>query len=354
MRFVQLIVSATAITLVTGTVSAQQAASRWSNQPASYLAASEDMHDDAAQASILDECCGGDCCPGGCWDECCEPLWTVNAGTVILTRSAPQSSPILFNSFPRTTLLDANAFRFNWAAGADIGIIRRVENSDAIDALDFRYFGVQSWQADASVVASSFWRFPNSVGSILPARIDSSYESQLYSFELNARRNSSYSWLTWLAGFRWLQLNDQLNLRETSASSQVFNYLTTTRNNLYGAQLGAITRILDDGGPLTISCASKAGIYGNAAANHWNVGSVFLSADQRNQVAFVGDINALALYKISDHISLQGGYQLLWIQGVAVAGDQLAVMHQSTTKDGINSAGGAFFHGATAGLSFTW
>ena len=169
---------------------------------------------------------------------------------------------------------------------------------------------------------------------------------------MNARRNSSYSWLTWLVGFRWLQLNDQLN--NAASFSQVFNYHTTTRNNLYGAQVGAITRILDNGGPFTISCASKAGIYGNAAANHWNVNSVFLSADQRSQVAFVGDINALGVYKISDHIALQGGYQLLWVQGVAVAGDQFTVMRQNNTRTGIDSTGGAFFHGATTGLSFTW
>lgn len=352
MRGLRLAVSAIAITLVAGSVSAQQVASRWFNQPASYFGAPEDVHDEAAQASTSSNCCGGDCCDGGCWDECCEPLWTVNAGAVILTRSAPQSSPILINSIPRTTLLDANAFKFNWAAGADIGITRRINGSAAIDALDFRYFGVQSWLADTSVVPSSLWRFPTGGGSAPAAPFASSYDSRLYSVELNARRNSSYSWLTWLAGFRWLQLNDQLN--NAASYSQVFNYHTTTRNNLYGAQVGAITRILDDGGPFTISCASKAGIYGNAATNHWNVNSVFLSADQRNQVAFVGDINALGVYKISDHIALQGGYQLLWVQGVAVAGDQFTVMRQNNTRTGIDSTGGAFFHGATAGLSFTW
>jgi hypothetical protein len=77
--------------------------------------------------------------------------------------------------------------------------------------------------------------------------------------------------------------NSTINLNNgaTFANSQVINYNTTTRNNLYGAQVGAITRILDDDGPFTISCASKAGIYGNAATNHWNIGPTLLSADQR-------------------------------------------------------------------------
>ena len=194
----------------------------------------DDAPDDEEDASPLGNCCGENCCRGRCWDECCEPLWTVNAGTVILTRNAPQSSPILINSIPRTTLLDANAFKFNWAAGADIGIVRRINSSAAIDAMDFRYFGVQSWQADTSVVPSSLWRFPTDTGSRPAAPIASSYDSRLYSVELNARRNSSYSWLTWLAGFRWLQLNDQLN--NAASFSQVFNYHTTTRNNLYGSR----------------------------------------------------------------------------------------------------------------------
>lgn len=350
MRVIQLAASVIAITLLPTPVFAQQAANDWFNQPASYANVSEQVPDEEVHASTVDDCCGG----GQSWEECCEPLWTVSAGAVILTRGAPQSSPIARNFQNTSTLLDANEFKFNWAAGADISAVRRVVNVDAVDAIDVRYFGVQSWQASSSMDTNGFWRFPNGVGLFHPSHLDSVWRSQFYSAELNVRRNSSYSWLTSVAGFRWLQLNDQLNIMQRLADSSRHDFDTTTRNNLYGVQVGAITRILDGGGPLAISCASKAGIYGNAAANHWNVNSTLLSADQQDQFAFVGDVNALANYRISDHIAFQGGYQLLWIEGVAVAGDQFAAMHQQTTHDGINSTGGAFFHGATAGLTLTW
>jgi len=41
---------------------------------------------------------------------------------------------IHISSIYRPTLRAANTFRFNWAASAAMGIIRRIDNSDAIDA----------------------------------------------------------------------------------------------------------------------------------------------------------------------------------------------------------------------------
>jgi hypothetical protein len=64
-------------------------------------------------------------------------------------------------------------------------------------------------------------------------------------------------------------------------------------------------------------------------------------------------MNVTAGCRINRHVSLYGGYQLLWLQEVAVAGDQFAVM-DPTTQTGLSTIGGVFFNGATAGVSVMW
>ncbi len=329
--------------------------SDWSEYPVSYFTMEGSPGDDVDTLAMAIE---EECCPScyasqcRCWDHCCRPLWSVNAGAVFLLRATPHRSPIVEDSASGTTLLNSNFFNFNVAAGADVQVVRRIDRTCALDALEVRYFGVQSWQASTVFDTGAAWQFPNSAGDSPAAEFDSVYRSQLYSVEANAHHNIPSSGLTWLAGARWLQLNDQLN--NVATNGGVTDYRTTTQNNLYGAQIGLIVRALTDDAPFSLSWTSKAGVYGSATRNYWSADSAFLSGDSQGQLAFVGDVNVNAAVALSDHISLQGGYQLLWIEGVAIAGDQFAVMQESTTQNGINSAGGAFFHGATAGINVRW
>lgn len=304
----------------------------------------------------------GDCGCCECCQNSCQPLWTVNAGTVILHRDTPHPSPIILNSITRATLLDASDFSFNWAAGADIEVIRRVVNYEAIDAIDFRYFGVQSLEADTSIDTGTMWKMVNWTGSLPRSQIDTVYSSQFHSAELNACRDSAYSWLTWLAGFRWIGMDEQMDLTVRIGSNGVFGrpgyYTFATRNNLYGGQIGMALKLWDHGGPFRINCLGKAGLYGNTATNQYDIIDStgrynLLSTDRSSPLAFVGDINLTATYQITNHLALQGGYQLLWLQGVAVAGDQTAAINIAN-HNGIADNGGVFYHGAMASVNFTW
>jgi hypothetical protein len=70
-------------------------------------------------------------------------------------------------------------------------------------------------------------------------------------------------------------------------------------------------------------------------------------------VAFVGEIGITGAYQMTPHIALRGGYQLLWIQGVAIATEQVGAT-TLLTRSSIDTGGGEFFHRALAGLEFTW
>lgn len=310
-----------------------------------------------ADSARVDEYDQG-CLSNGCWNCCCPPLWSISAGAAILHRSKPQSSMIIerfdLPSLSWVPAMDASDFNFNWSAGVDVSAIRRIDRCTAIDAVDFRYFGIQDVQANTSMVTNGTWRFPLwSHGYLRNSAIDSSYGSQLHSMEFNVRRQSSFSRLTWLAGFRWIGLDERLDMTvQLLPGGPPAHYAYATRNNLFGGQIGAAATLWDNGGPFHLESTVKAGLYGNAASS-WNefVDSQgqyrLLASNRKNQVAFVGDIGLLAAYHWNDHVALQAGYQLLWIQGVAVAGSQVMVA-DSTTH------GGVFYHGALTSLNFTW
>lgn len=291
-----------------------------------------------------------------------ESLWEVGVGTAILTRGNLAGGPILVERLPNngTTLLNANQFRFDWAAGPDISAIRKLRSGRFFDALDFRFFDVQAisgsqfLQLDGTGVIAV--KFPVSTGGAIPTAVLTSvaatYGTELYSFEANGRRRIADTNASWLVGFRWIQLDDVLSLQgPTSANSPFFQW--NTNNNLYGCQIGAYVPLIDTR-RLVVACSPKAGIYGNQAANAYSNGNAGTTnnrnSDFTNQIAFAGDLAVTASYRISQRVAIQGGYQLLWLNGVAVGGDQPPALEAASVATGINSGGSAFFHGALASL----
>ena len=363
MRYFRLAVMASLAALGSSAVFAQQSSSNAINQSASYLNVSEKMPggDEKMSQSLGRDCdttqaCGCNGCGCGCRSylgTCCgDALWEVNAGGVALTRTRPQSSQIIRQATtPNATLLDASDINFDWAIGPDISIVRRLCDCRAFQAVDFRYFGVWNVQGNRDTNPDTAWQFPNT--TVFGATsVSTSYETQLHSVELNVLRDSPLCRLTWLAGFRWVQLKDDLDngvLIETTARNR---YDYRTENNLYGGQVGAMIRLLDTCGPLQITLVPKAGIYATTVRNEYTAPAIAAS-NRDDRASFVGDVGVLATYCVTEHLSVQGGYQLLWVDGVAVGGSQPAALNPNT-QEGINSSGSAFYHGATAGVTFCW
>ena len=70
-------------------------------------------------------------------------------------------------------------------------------------------------------------------------------------------------------------------------------------------------------------------------------------------VAFVGDLNFSAAYYLDDVWALRFGYNLLWIEGVALAQNQLDFTDTPDSGTTLRTAG-FFAHGINVGLQGTW
>lgn len=286
-------------------------------------------------------------------DCCCPPLWTVQAGAIILSRSS-RSALLLEDTITGEALLDASDFSSPWAAGVEFAIRRQL---DDCRALEVRYFQVDGWESQETVTTSPIWNFPTDppLFGLGVATIDATYATRLYSTEINLRRAGS-DWLTWLVGFRWVELYEDLAFDADFGGNAALVEFTTA-NRLYGGQVGADAVLWDNGSALRVDGIFKAGLFGNAGSQEFGVtqavGPAFLSEDSQGQVAFLGEMNFVGVYQWTDNLALRAGYQLLWLEGIATAPDQVAAL-DVLNASGIDTTGGAFYHGALVGLEVTW
>jgi hypothetical protein len=282
-----------------------------------------------------------------------------------------------------TTLLSTSDLDFDFEPGvrATVGV-----RPCGGRAWEFSYFGL--WQGDASaIVEGDLLTFPGDAGgNVFPwmdwVRVD--YSSWLHSFELNSSccngccdqgdsgkggdkgkggegscgdgRCRSFEWI---AGFRYINLGEELHIAAQGAEpGEQGTYNIRTANHLYGGQLGA--RLRRSQGLFGWEATGKAGIFGNDAQQTQSVEDYLytirpLVSNGGGQVAFVGEINISALCRLTDVWNLRAGYNAMWIEGLALAPDQLD-FNFATAPSGnqLHNGGGMFLHGANVGLEARW
>jgi len=291
-------------------------------------------------------------------DVCCDRFaacpdslrWTVDANALFLTRRvAPVSLITDFDS--GADVLSTSALDLCSHTGLELGLTRHWGNGNALEA---RYAGVDGWNAQAFV--------PTTLGDSLQINagvplfnaagtaIDASYASQWHSFELNGRREICQQRAVLLAGVRYAELDEAWGFALSEGSSPL-QLETSTRNRLWGFQLGGDAVLWDRGGRLSLEGDAKAGIYGNRAAQASLIRSAnFPSSDHGTSAAFLGELGLTGNLQITQGLSIRGGYRLVWINGVALAPEQLAA--RDAFGQGLDISGDAFLHGAFVGLQY--
>ena len=284
----------------------------------------------------------------------CQPQWTVRAGAILLQRDQPDA---LVLARPLGGLIQVSGgedFDFGVAGGPDISVERRMGNS--CNSIEVRYFGALDWSSRVDYGATG----DIEIGPIdIPLAIDviSQYDSKLDNVEINWRHQHSDR-LTVLAGFRYLRLDESLSYDVDFLVPNLSGVNWDTDNDLYGAQMGADLKLWRVGGPLSINGIFKAGIFGNSADNNFNydvLGTPIVEGSASDtSVAFVGEMGINAAYQVTRHFAIRGGYQVLWVNEVALASDQANVQLQTSDIDAITTSGDVFYHGALVGGEFTW
>lgn len=299
--------------------------------------------------------------------------WSFESGSLILFRSDPSSKQLIRGINDPSNSLNSDELSYGTAYGYQLQLQRQLSQRNRFEA---RFFGTDDF-SDSSSQATT----PNALfdpqflqvgSSVLPRRAGTTLQtrlaSKLYSFELNMNHEVTEN-IEAIAGFRYVRLKDNLSLNIPDATTAFFNLPSPTSaqteasNDLFGAQIGARARLWESS-RLSLTTDFKGGLYGNGAHQRSNVttqdpffGTLASTANDFNDtVAFVGEWTLQGNYKLTDRWSVDVGYQLLWIDGVAVGTEQLTASNYQLvgTGNGIDSHDHVFYQGIMLGLDYVW
>ena len=307
------------------------------------------------------------------------PRWIVQTDALFLWQGNIGSRPIYLNdkvtsTAPNpvppppglpTTALDINQTDNVAAVGPRVGVILNLDN---IYAVEGNYFNVRPFNGEQSTPHSDGAYEMNKIAGFGPgpgyqgldwAQVTTN--AAIQSAELNWRRRTC-SPVTWLAGFRWVEWNQNLQAldmyRTIGPTQEAERFNVGTVNDLYGGQAGADVMLWNNGGPIRFNAVGKAGVFYNTAAQTtygFSGGAPLpvLSAAAQ-QTAFFGELGIFGTWQMTDWLAWRTGYNFFWLSGVAVPVDQLSTSDFLGGTASINTNGSVYLNGLQFGLESRW
>jgi hypothetical protein len=279
-----------------------------------------------------------------------------------MTRSNPDNDVLFFNPAVEGETLRGSDFDFGWQPGVEFGVTKHRLFWDT--DLEFRMWAIDGWTSGAS---SSFSGPTTAIATNprlegMGARdVLSTYASKIGSLELNLKHRSTIvpRW-KWIAGFRMLELDEHLQSTFSDPNERLgdFAYNVNTRNRLYGFQLGGEFDVIS-GCNWCVRGFLKGGIYGNEANNSSNFDCLtrpecnFLAGENKSQTSFVGETGISVKYCVCDNLAIRADYRAIWVNGVALASDQINAT-EYLTFTGASTSGDVLYHGGFLGMEYSF
>jgi hypothetical protein len=295
--------------------------------------------------------CNEDC---GCLCNLCPCTYAVVEGLILQRNIAGANIPLVVDAGTGAQLLSTGNLNFPFAGGLRSYIGHRFSDCRAWEV---GYFGVYGANASTTVTGPGNLALPADFAGLNvffgADQVATNYTSNLNGMEFNLANccsccdgcgcHSGGRSSEWLYGFRYLRIDDSLNIAAQNAGVggiEQGSYDVRAANNLYGGQIG--NRLRRCWGLWSIEGTGKAGLYYNDASQRQTVVDfpgvlVRQTSSSDNRLAFLGELNASLIRQITDHWYVRGGYNLIWIDGVALAPNQLDFTLTATSGTATNS-----------------
>jgi hypothetical protein len=286
--------------------------------------------------------------------------WTASAEALYMSRSGGKSSTLI-QTTGGTDLLNSNGFEFPWAAGPRVGIV----GEDVLCGCDVEasFFSIDGWTDTKNVVVPAeganlmiFNQTPatTTIGLVLGEEANYHYISRLRSGEINLR-HPMWERLSVLMGFRYVELHEELNSSVTDLTDQSSLSILDANvdNHLYGGQVGLNVAFINTC-RFSIEGVVKAGVYCNYSDLTMSVIDLQRQNVKTTHTAALGEVGLMGIFQVTNHLSARLGYQAMWIDGIAIASDQVENFNPVATNPKPYMGGTLFYHGASAGLEYAF
>ncbi len=304
--------------------------------------------------------------------------WYGSADALMLMRDSTPNRPFATLNTPGNYVLGTGDLESNFQAGPRVTLGRRMGENFQFEV---GWFDLGSW-SDRAAVRDETANAQGSVGNLfspfttfgdpaLPlldynnlAEIE--YRSSLDNLEFNLRQkvimppgpfNASV-----MVGARHLEVRERFGYRTGSVtplgtiSSQ--DVRVTAGNDLWGVQIGALLEFQVEY-RCQITLDLKGGIFNNAAdqgtiytATAQGVPVTTTGARAEDVTAWAGEIILAFNFQLTPRLSTQLGYQMLWIEGLALGSENFeadpTILALGPTN--LNHDGHAIYHGPHIGV----
>jgi opacity protein-like surface antigen len=152
------------------------------------------------------------------------------------------------------------------------------------------------------------------------------YSSRINSWEVNGTWDA-WRGVTLLAGLRTIRLTEQLNAIGAAGGVPFETDTWDTRNRLWGGQIGARFDFLQLAGrapsPWIVDGHARVGVFRNSIDNTMSRSSVQLFSGSFSNTAWAWLGGVDVGYRFTNNVALTLGYEALWLNGVALAPNQV-------------------------------
>jgi len=314
-----------------------------------------------AQPYFGDPWSNGPACPVSCG-----PKWTATADALLMPRSGASPFVLARHSVEGEigpVLLNAGDMDFAYEVGTRLSLVRHFESRWEIEV---GYMGFENWNIHGDIVGPAFLLPLLEQGGFLfdlqegePGTVD--YGARFHSGEVNLRRSLEKTLLfdcfTLLAGFRMIEFQETFGAfgaEHSQAGTDWFTAMSRTSNQLYGFQIGGLGSLGPAWERLRLDGFIKAGIYYNHAKGTLLIPETGDSrpTSEKNVPAFLGEVGMQAVYRVTNHLSAKLGYQVMWLETVALAPDYIQLW--DAPQADVDTRGGVFAHGLNFGIEFVY
>jgi hypothetical protein len=313
----------------------------------------------AASANIPAACPSAVDCPITCCADIPDTFYFSADALVFDLAGPPHQLPLVLDATSgRTVLITGDLdyglepgprFTFGW-------------NLAPCHALELTYFGLHYWSAGAMVLGEANLRLPGDLAlatrDFLGADVmDVETYGRIHNAEATFLHLFDATGFSLLGGLRYLNFEEHFNIASLAPDNTFGEYDLRARSEFFGGQIGA--RWSKAWSRFGLEVTGKTGIYGNTSRQNTFVGDVDNtvvlrhSSTKASNPAFIGELDFNAVVPITKHWTVRSGYNLVWLDGIARAADQLDFTDQAGSGTALVSGNG-LLHGPHLGLEACW
>lgn len=321
--------------------------------------------------AVVDACqqCPTDCEPSPCTTCCNSPCdecgrnVSIDISTVLLFRDRPRSQQLLVSPTNAAEAIDAAAFDFGLSPGIEAGIM----TYDVLGDIDIELRGMwlDAWsdQVNQTFTGTTVQISASPpLGTSGPRNGIAAYDSKFLSTELNARYGISTSGCdtTFVLGLRAMRLDEDLNATLSDPNGVLPDeiFQTAATNRLVGLQIG-VDRVFSNHCNWCLKFTGRAGLYKNSGQQQSQLISLatpavtFPASGSATDLAFQAEFAVHGKFRLSSCANIIASYRAMYIDGLALAPQQLAAT-DFLTGSGYHNNSSLLLHGVTVGVEFVY